>query len=88
MVDFCLKSSGVLHGTLRGFREGWGAGTATLEANMVQQLAGILHEPLSQVFLDVCKAYDSLGRGWCLELLRGYGLGPNLARLLENYWKW
>ena len=26
-----------------------------------------------------------LDRERCLELLRGYGLGPNLGRLLENY---
>ena len=45
-------------------------------------------EPLFQVFLGVQKAYDSLDRDWCMEILRGYGMGPNIAQLLENYWKW
>ena len=33
------------------------------------------------------EAYDLLDWERCLELLRGYGLGPNLARILENYWR-
>ena len=50
-------------------------------------MAGIAHEPLFQVLLDVRKAYDSLDRERCLKLLRGYGLGLNLSRLLKSYWK-
>ena len=33
------------------------------------------------------KAYDSLDRGWCLDNIRGYRLGPNLARLITHYWE-
>ena len=40
-----------------------------------------------QVFLDVWKAYDSLDRGRCLEIFRGYGLGPNQDHLLGHYWE-
>ena len=57
-----------------------------MEAKLEQQLAQIFHEPLLQVFIDVRKAYDSLDRGICMEILRGYGLGPNLQRLLQQYW--
>ena len=53
---------------------------------MAPQLAGIYHEPLFQMFLNVRKAYDSLYRTRCTEVLRGYGLGANLQRLLERYW--
>ena len=62
VVNCWLKISVVLHDALHGFREGRGAGTATLEANMAQYLAGIVHEPLFQVFLDVRKSYDSMDR--------------------------
>ena len=62
-------------------------GTATLEAKIAQHLVGLAHKPLFWVFLDVRKAYDALDRGGCLEILRGYGMGNHLARLLENYWK-
>ena len=87
VVNFRLKRSVVLHGALHGFREGRGTGTATPEANIAQQLAGLAHKPLLQVFLDVRKAYKLLDREWCLELLRGYGMGLNLSHILENYWK-
>ena len=60
---------------------------AIMEAKLSQHLVGLVHEPLFQVFLDVRKAYDSLDRDRCLQLLSGYGMGTNLARLLDNYWK-
>ena len=87
VVSCRLEKSVVLHDTLHGFREGRGMGKTTMEANMHQKLEGIAHEPLFQVFLYFQKAYDSLDRERCLELLRGYGMGPNLAQLLENYWR-
>ena len=57
-----------------------------MEAKLEQQLVGIVHEPLFQVFIGVRKAYESLDRGRCMEILRGYGLGPKLQRILQQYW--
>ena len=68
-----LRSAINLHDALHGFRQGREAGTMTTEANMAQQLAGIFHEPLFQVFIDVRKAYESLDKGRCTDILRGYG---------------
>ena len=62
MVNFILKRSVVLPNNLHGFRKGRGTGTAALEANLAQQLAGLAHKSLFQVFLDVCKTYGSLYR--------------------------
>ena len=87
VVNCCLKRSVMFHGTLHGFRERLGTGTATLEAKIAHQLNGIEHEPLFQFFLDVLKAYDFMDRGRCLKILREYGLGTNLDQLLKNYWK-
>ena len=84
VVNFCLKLSVRLHDVLHGFREGQGAGMDTLEANLEQQPAELAHDPLFQVFLYVRKAYYSLNREGCLEILRGYGLGLSLSRLLKN----
>ena len=53
-----------------------------LEAKLVQHMAGICHKSLIQVFLYVKKSYYSLGRTWCMEILRECGLGKNLQRLL------
>ena len=86
VVNFRLKPVFVLHDALHGFRAGQGMGTATPEAKLAQQLSGLAHNPLFQVFLDIYKVYDSLDRGQCLEVLRGYGMKPNLAQLLKSYW--
>ena len=55
---------------LHGFIKGSGTDTETLDAKMAQQLAGIAHDPLFQVFLYVQKAYNYLDQERCLELPR------------------
>ena len=57
-----------------------------MEAKLAQQLAGLCHEPLFQFLLYVQKYYKSLDRGRCMEILRGYGLGLNLQRILKHLW--
>ena len=37
------------------------------------------------IFLDLTKAYNALDRSRCLEILEGYGVGPNARRLLKTY---
>ena len=49
-------------------------------------MAGIAHEPLLHVFLDVRKAYDYLDRSRCMEIMRGYGMGQRMARLIAHHW--
>ena len=61
-------------------------GTSTLEAKLVQQLASIAQNQLLQVFLDVRKAYDSLDRGWCMEIMQGCGMGQSTERLIDHHW--
>ena len=51
-----LRNTIVLHAILHGFRKGRGKGTAIIEANMEQKRAGIVNEPLFQVFIDIRKA--------------------------------
>ena len=43
------------HDVLHGFRVSWGAGTASLEANLLQQLMVMMVEVLYEVFLDLRK---------------------------------
>ena len=75
-----------LHKNLHGYREGRRVRMATMEEKLDQKLAGIVHEPLFQVILDVLKAYYYLDRGIFIKILRGYGLGNNLQMLLQWYW--
>ena len=76
-----------LHDVLHGFREGRSTGTATLEAKLLQQLAAMREEVLYVIFLDLTKAYDALDRSRTLEILKGYGVGDRVRRLLTVYWE-
>ena len=87
MVHCRLKGKVDLYDSLHGFRKGRGTGTETLEENLEQKLAGLAHDPLFKVFLDMRNMYNLIDQGMCMELLRGYGLRPNLARLLARYWR-
>ena len=42
-------------------------------------------EVLYVIFLDLTKAYDALDRSRILEILEGYGVGPQARRLLRTY---
>ena len=50
------------HEFLHGFRAGRGTGTATLEANLLQQLAALREKVLYVIFLDLHKSYNALDR--------------------------
>ena len=39
------------------------------------------------IFLDLHKVYDSLDRSRCLEILEGYGVGPQARQILQTYWR-
>ena len=75
-----------LHDALHGFREGCGTGTATLEAKLIQQLAAMREEVLYVIFIHLTKAYDALDRSRILEILKGYGVGDRVRRMLQEYW--
>jgi exonuclease III len=86
IVDARLKASISLHDSLHGFRSSRGTGTAILELILRMQLSHIQHRPLYLIFLDLTKAYDTLDRDRTLEILKGYGIGPNVIRLLQTFW--
>ena len=43
-------------------------------------------EVLYVIFLDLTKAYDALDRSRSMEILKGYGVGERLRRMLREYW--
>ena len=38
------------------------------------------------IFLDLQKAYGALDRDICLDILEGYGEGPQYHRILQKNW--
>ncbi len=78
----CLELHDCLHGRLPRR----GKGTVIMEVKLNQQLAWVDQAPLDQIYLDLKKAYDALDRTWCLKILAGYGVGPNLLCLQKHFW--
>ena len=62
------------------------SGTVTLEAKLLQQLAAMREEVMYVIFLDLTKADDALDRSRSLEILKGYGVGVRVRRMLREYW--
>ena len=86
ILNLWLTASINYHDFLHGFRAGLGTGTATLAANLLQYLAALMEEVLYVIFLDLHKAYDAFDRSRCLDILEGYGVGPQSRRILRAYW--
>ena len=61
-----LTASITYHDFLHGFRACPGTGTATLEAELLQQLAVLREKVLYVIFLDLYKSYGALDRSRCL----------------------
>ena len=57
-----------------------------MELKLIQNLASIDHDTVFLVFLDLQKAYKTLDRERLIQTLEGYGGGPHLCGLLENFW--
>ena len=59
-----------LHDALCRVRHRRDMSTTILEENIDQHLAGLCHEAVFQIFLEMCNSYKSLDRGRCMEILR------------------
>ena len=87
IINRRLTEKITFHDAVHGFRVGRGTNTAIIELKLRMQLAQRTTKPLYFVFLDLKKAYDTLDRGRTLKILKGYGLGENLCRIIEEVWE-
>ena len=73
------------HDFLHGFCVGRVIGIAIMEINFAQDLESVDQDPLFLVLLGLRKVYDNLDRGWILKTLEGYGAGPKMWVILEEF---
>ena len=72
-IDACIQTVVQFQNFVRGFCAGRGAGTATMDIKLNQELESVEQDPLLLVFLDLKKAYNNLDHGQILQKLGGYG---------------
>jgi exonuclease III len=74
------------HKAVHGFRRGRGTTTAIAELKLVMRANRQSNKPLFMIFLDLKKAYDTLDRDRTLQIMRGYGVGPNICNIIAQTW--
>ena len=75
----------VFHDIIHGFQAGSGMGTASLKANLLQQLTAMRGAVLHEIFLYLQNVYDSIDRYRCLNILMGYSVGTRVIWVLRTY---
>ena len=53
---------------------------------LAQQLAYIEKVPLYGVFIDLHEAFDAIDRGRWAEILKPYGVGPKMLKVIGFFW--
>ena len=59
----------------------------TIEAKLAQQLAHLEQMPFFGIFIDLKKVFDAMDQGRCLAILALHGVGPQMLRLIRNFWE-
>ena len=87
IINGRLQSTIVFDDAIHGFRRGRGCNTAIMEAKLLMQFQYRKDNPLYMVFIDLKKAYDTLDRGQALRILKGYGVGPAICKIISLIWE-
>ena len=85
IIDTRIKTVVVLHDALYVFFTRRGTGAAMMEIKIAQDIASINQDSLFLVFLDICKAYETLERRQLIQALEGYGEFLNMWILLTEF---
>ena len=76
------------HNAIHGFRQNRGTTTAISELKLAMRSTRMdkNRNPRYTIFLDLTKAYDTLDRSRTLEILKAYGVGPNIIHIISQTW--
>ena len=86
VMDFWLENIS-LHYSLHACLAEQGTGMRIIEATLAQQLAHLEQEPIFGVFVNLKKAFDAMDQGRYLAILALHGVGPQMLRLIHNFWE-
>ena len=86
IINCPFTNSIAFHDILHGLRAGCGTATDSLETKLIQQLMSMREEFMYTIFMDLYNVYDALDRDICLDILDGYGKGPQACLILCSYW--
>ena len=78
-----LTTSIAFHDVIHRLRVGQGTGIAYPKAKLIQKLTTMMEEVLYAIFLNLHNVYVTLDRDICLEILEGYGVGPQALCILH-----
>jgi Reverse transcriptase (RNA-dependent DNA polymerase)/Endonuclease-reverse transcriptase len=84
-----INNTIIYHPAIHGFRRNRGTHTAIseLKVHMRATMNNKKHRPRYIVFLDLTKAHDSIDRARTLEILKAYGVGPNILHFINTTWE-
>jgi hypothetical protein len=85
VMDLRLEAI-VMHNSLHGWLALQGTGNGIIEAKLAQQLAHLEQTPFFGIFIDLQKPFDAMDQGRCLKILVLHGVGPQMLRLIRNFW--
>ena len=57
-----------------------------MEAKFAQQLAFLEQDALYEIFIDLKKAYNAIDCKKRFEILKEYGVGSTILRLIKYFW--
>ena len=86
IINHRIYSSIQFHNALHIFFVGRGTETATLKEKLLQKLIAMRETVLCDIFINLRKAYYSLDRELCLDILEIFGVGPRTICILRIYW--
>ena len=89
IISTRMNDSISYHDAVHGFRRKRGTTTAISELKLCMRATKMNKKvkPRCLIFLDLKKAYDTLDRSRTLEILKSYGVGPNICHIIEQTWE-